>query len=181
MKEKAQDLGRLLGQSDEYKALGRARDRLTQAGAAVATMNRLDALEREISTALHSGEEPSDTAKQEYETVFGTLHQVHAVDRGGPDEHARERQQGENGTEQDPVETRQAVHEPSRGVREGGRIAPSSAKVGNPAGGTVPGIAASAGRTTPPLTPYNASQIARTASPEVPEPVPPWLIIITTT
>jgi cell fate (sporulation/competence/biofilm development) regulator YlbF (YheA/YmcA/DUF963 family) len=73
MKEKAQDLGRLLGQSDEYNALGRARDRLTQDGEAVATMNRLDALEREISTALHSGEEPSDTAKQEYETVFGTL------------------------------------------------------------------------------------------------------------
>ena len=73
MKERAQDLGRLLGQSDEYKAVGRARDRLTQDAEAVSAMNRLDALEREISTALHSGQEPADTAKQEYETVFGSL------------------------------------------------------------------------------------------------------------
>lgn len=73
MKERAQDLGRLLGQSDEYKALGRARQRLTDDGDAVAAMNRLDALEREISTALHNGQEPADTAKEEYEKVFGTL------------------------------------------------------------------------------------------------------------
>jgi cell fate (sporulation/competence/biofilm development) regulator YlbF (YheA/YmcA/DUF963 family) len=73
MKERAQDLGRLLGQSDEFKALGRARDRLTQDAEAVAAMNRLDVLERDISTALHNGQEPPDTAKQEYESVFGTL------------------------------------------------------------------------------------------------------------
>jgi cell fate (sporulation/competence/biofilm development) regulator YlbF (YheA/YmcA/DUF963 family) len=73
IKERAQDLGRLLGQSDEYKALGRARERLTQDGEAVAAMNRLDGLERDISTALHSGQEPAETAKQEYENVFGAL------------------------------------------------------------------------------------------------------------
>lgn len=73
MKERAQDLGRLLGQSDEYKALGRARQRLTDDKEAVAAMNRLDALEREISAALHSGQEPDENAKQEYEQVFGTL------------------------------------------------------------------------------------------------------------
>ena len=47
MKDRAQDLGRLLGQSDEYKALGRARERLTEDKEAVASMTRLDALERE--------------------------------------------------------------------------------------------------------------------------------------
>ncbi|MGH7464978.1 MAG: YlbF family regulator [Longimicrobiales bacterium] len=73
MKERAQDLGRLLGQSDEYKAVGRARDRLTADGDAVAAMSRLDALEREIAAALHSGQEPEETAKQEYEAVFSTL------------------------------------------------------------------------------------------------------------
>ena len=73
MKERAQDLGRLLGQSDEYKALGRARQRLTDDQEAVSAMTRLDTLEREISTALHSGQEPEENAKQEYERVFGTL------------------------------------------------------------------------------------------------------------
>lgn len=73
MKERAQDLGRLLGQSDEYKALGRARQRLTEDQEAVSAMTRLDTLEREISTALHGGQEPDENAKQEYERVFGTL------------------------------------------------------------------------------------------------------------
>ncbi|HEX6134608.1 MAG TPA: YlbF family regulator [Longimicrobiales bacterium] len=73
MKERAQDLGRLLGQSDEYKALGRARERLTDDGDAVAAMRRLDELEREIATALHSGQEPQDEVKDEYERLFGTL------------------------------------------------------------------------------------------------------------
>jgi cell fate (sporulation/competence/biofilm development) regulator YlbF (YheA/YmcA/DUF963 family) len=70
MKERAQDLGRLLGQSDEYKAVGRARQRLTDDAEAVAAMERLDALERDISEALQSGTEPSEETKQEYERRF---------------------------------------------------------------------------------------------------------------
>jgi cell fate (sporulation/competence/biofilm development) regulator YlbF (YheA/YmcA/DUF963 family) len=73
MKERAQELGRLLGQSDEYKALGRARQRLTDDGAAVGAMERLDELEREISTALHGGQEPDKSVQTEYERVFEGL------------------------------------------------------------------------------------------------------------
>ena len=73
MKERAQELGRMLGQSDEYKALARSRQRLTDDRDAVTSMNRLDALEREIATALHSGQEPAEETKQEYETLFNTL------------------------------------------------------------------------------------------------------------
>ena len=73
MKERAHDLGRLLGQSDEYKALGRARQRLTEDTDAVAAMRRLDELEREISASLQSGTEPGEEVKAEYERVFGTL------------------------------------------------------------------------------------------------------------
>jgi len=73
MKERAQDLGRLLGQSDEYKALARARQRLSEDKDAVEAMTRLDTLEREISAALHGGQEPGDDAKQDYERLFGTL------------------------------------------------------------------------------------------------------------
>jgi cell fate (sporulation/competence/biofilm development) regulator YlbF (YheA/YmcA/DUF963 family) len=73
MKDRANELGRLLGQSDEYKALARARERLTNDRDAVEAMNRLDVLEREISAALHNGQEPPELTKQEYETIFATL------------------------------------------------------------------------------------------------------------
>jgi cell fate (sporulation/competence/biofilm development) regulator YlbF (YheA/YmcA/DUF963 family) len=73
IQEKAQELGRLLGQSDEYKALSRARQRLSDERDAVAAMNRLDELEREIATALQSGTEPAEAVKQEYEQSFMKL------------------------------------------------------------------------------------------------------------
>lgn len=73
MKERAHDLGRTLGQSDEYKALARARQRLAEDDALVRTMNRLDGMEQEVSVALHSGQEPSDEVKAEYERLFGEL------------------------------------------------------------------------------------------------------------
>ncbi|HSJ10438.1 MAG TPA: YlbF family regulator [Longimicrobiales bacterium] len=81
MKERAQELGRLLGQSDEYKALARARQRLTEDTASVQSMTRLDALEREVSVALHSGEEPPEATKEEYERLFMEL-QSSAVYQG---------------------------------------------------------------------------------------------------
>jgi cell fate (sporulation/competence/biofilm development) regulator YlbF (YheA/YmcA/DUF963 family) len=73
MKERAQELGRMLGQSDEYKALARARERLVDDPSAVAAMNRLDELEREITAALQSGQEPADAQKEAYEQTFTEL------------------------------------------------------------------------------------------------------------
>lgn len=73
MKERAQELGRLLGQSDEFKALDRARQRLSEDQDAVKRMNRLDALEREISVTLHNGQEPSEAQKEEYERLFSEI------------------------------------------------------------------------------------------------------------
>ena len=71
----------MLGQSDEYKALSRARERLTDDREAVAAMNRLDALEHEVGVALHAGSEPADHVKTEYEQVFSQL-QAMAVYQG---------------------------------------------------------------------------------------------------
>lgn len=73
MKERAQDLGRLLGQSDEYKALTRARDRLGEDRDAVASLNRLAELERDITVALRQGREPEAAVQQDYEQLFGQL------------------------------------------------------------------------------------------------------------
>ena len=41
IRERAQELGRLIGQSEEYKALGRARERINEDRDAVQRLNRL--------------------------------------------------------------------------------------------------------------------------------------------
>ncbi len=73
MIEKARDLGRMLGQSEEYKALTRARQNLDGDRDAVTALNKLAELEAEIAGALRRGEEPSPESQQAYEASFGTL------------------------------------------------------------------------------------------------------------
>lgn len=73
MTEKARELGRLIGQSDEYKALGRARDRFSEDREAVERVNKLAKLEAEIGAVLQRDEEPSEEARTSYEAAFGEL------------------------------------------------------------------------------------------------------------
>jgi len=62
-----------MGQTDEYKALSRARERIGDDREVVQRMNRLSELEREVSVALHAGEEPSVAVQEEYERMFSEL------------------------------------------------------------------------------------------------------------
>jgi cell fate (sporulation/competence/biofilm development) regulator YlbF (YheA/YmcA/DUF963 family) len=73
IRERAQELGRVIGQSEEYKALGRARERINEDRDAVARLNRLGELEREVTQALQSGTEPTPEVSAEYERLFGEL------------------------------------------------------------------------------------------------------------
>jgi cell fate (sporulation/competence/biofilm development) regulator YlbF (YheA/YmcA/DUF963 family) len=73
MVEKARELGRLIGQADEYKALERARVRFAEDRDAVARVNKLAQLESEIGQALQRNEEPSETMRDEYERAFNEL------------------------------------------------------------------------------------------------------------
>ncbi len=73
MLEKAKDVGRLLGQTDEYKALQRARQRLNEDREAVELLNRLSQLEREITGALQQGQQPTEETQQEYEKLASDL------------------------------------------------------------------------------------------------------------
>jgi cell fate (sporulation/competence/biofilm development) regulator YlbF (YheA/YmcA/DUF963 family) len=77
MLEKAREVGRLLGQTQEYKALQRARQRLNDDREAVETLNRLMELERQIAMTLQQGEEPAEETQREYEELASTL-------QGGP-------------------------------------------------------------------------------------------------
>lgn len=73
MLEKAKEVGRLLGQTSEYKELQRARQNLNEDREAVGLVNRLAELEREIGTALQQGQEPGEETQKEYEEIFSTL------------------------------------------------------------------------------------------------------------
>ena len=77
MLEKAKDVGRMLGQTDEYKALQRARQQLNEHRETVELVNRLAELEREMTALLQRGEEPDEESRTEYEEVFSNL-------QGGP-------------------------------------------------------------------------------------------------
>jgi cell fate (sporulation/competence/biofilm development) regulator YlbF (YheA/YmcA/DUF963 family) len=71
--EKARELGRQLGQTEEYRALERARQRFSEDAASVEAMQRLQLLERDIAQALQAGEEPAEALTVEYEQRFGTM------------------------------------------------------------------------------------------------------------
>lgn len=67
--EKARDVGRLLAQSDEYKALKRANTSIGDDRETVTLLNQLEKLEAQITQALQGGQEPDPTAAEEYERI----------------------------------------------------------------------------------------------------------------
>lgn len=71
--EKARDLGRLIGQTDEYKAVDRARTRIGEDREVTETVNRLTALEETMAQSLREGREPAAELQAEYESTFSTL------------------------------------------------------------------------------------------------------------
>ena len=71
--EKAKELGRLIGQTDEYKALVRARERFAEDRESVTRVNRLAELEAEVGEAMQRGIEPSEEIRNEYEKLFTEL------------------------------------------------------------------------------------------------------------
>lgn len=71
--EKARDLGRQLGQGNEYRSLAKARERLSEDRACVTSFNRLAELEQNVAASLQRGEEPSEELREEYDRVFSEL------------------------------------------------------------------------------------------------------------
>lgn len=73
MLERAREVGRLLGQTDEYKALMRARERLNDDRETVEQVNKLAQLEQELHSALQQGREPTEEDRNQYERTFSEL------------------------------------------------------------------------------------------------------------
>jgi len=71
--EKANELGRILGQTDEYQALKRAHEQVNDSPELKDKMERLDALARNMETGANRGQEPSEQQVEEYEKLLGEI------------------------------------------------------------------------------------------------------------
>ncbi|MGQ0765685.1 MAG: YlbF family regulator [Gemmatimonadota bacterium] len=68
--QKARELGRLIGQSDEYRAVKRANEALSEDGEAVATLKRMDQLRVEAQNLIAHGQEPPPEMEQELDELL---------------------------------------------------------------------------------------------------------------
>jgi cell fate (sporulation/competence/biofilm development) regulator YlbF (YheA/YmcA/DUF963 family) len=70
---KAQELGRLLGQTDEYKALQRADERLRGDAECRQLFETVRALDQELEQGEREGREPAPAQLERYETSLRSL------------------------------------------------------------------------------------------------------------
>lgn len=71
--EKAREVGRLLSRAEEYQALKRANQRLSDDRETVTLLNQLAELQDRITLTLQSGAEPTEAQQSEYETLATLL------------------------------------------------------------------------------------------------------------
>ena len=74
--DRAIDLGRMVGQSDEYQALKRANDRLMEETELRTALERLRTLQLTVAEGLDRGVEPSPEQQKEIDGLVGKV-QVH--------------------------------------------------------------------------------------------------------
>jgi cell fate (sporulation/competence/biofilm development) regulator YlbF (YheA/YmcA/DUF963 family) len=71
--EKAREVGRLLSRAEEYQALKRANERISDDRETVALLNQISELQERITMTLQSGSEPTPEQQSEYETLATLL------------------------------------------------------------------------------------------------------------
>jgi cell fate (sporulation/competence/biofilm development) regulator YlbF (YheA/YmcA/DUF963 family) len=71
--DKAQDLGRLIGQATEYQALRRAESSLREDTATVAMLDQIQTLARQVDQAVSSGKMPDQATAEAYENAVRNL------------------------------------------------------------------------------------------------------------
>jgi cell fate (sporulation/competence/biofilm development) regulator YlbF (YheA/YmcA/DUF963 family) len=71
--ERAKDLGRLLGQSEEYQALKRANERLGEEPELRGQLERLRTLQLQIAEGLDRGTEPTAEQQGEVDQLVGRI------------------------------------------------------------------------------------------------------------
>jgi cell fate (sporulation/competence/biofilm development) regulator YlbF (YheA/YmcA/DUF963 family) len=71
--DRARELGRLIGQSDEYKALRRAHEQVRDVAELQERMSRLHALAEQLERAAAQEREPDETMVSEYNDLLATI------------------------------------------------------------------------------------------------------------
>ena len=71
--EKAQELGRLIGQGEEYRALERAREALSGNSGLGEKLKRLEDLAGRLERTVVEGKKPEAPDEAEYERLFGEV------------------------------------------------------------------------------------------------------------
>lgn len=75
IQEKAREVGRLLAQTNEYKALKRANEQMGDDRETVTLLNQLSQLEQELTAAMRAGQEPTQEQEQNYQSLAEELQQ----------------------------------------------------------------------------------------------------------
>jgi len=73
IEEKATELGRLIGQSNEYQTLRRAEQALRQDTDTVAKLDKIQTLAKEIDASVAQGQMPDEATTQTYEEAIREL------------------------------------------------------------------------------------------------------------
>ena len=73
LEEKAKELGRLIGQSEEYKAVKRANDALNEDREAVTLLRRMEELRMDAQRMIERNEQPTEEMERELDEL---LHKV---------------------------------------------------------------------------------------------------------
>ena len=79
--EKAREVGRLVAQSDQYKAFKRASTQMSDERDLVSSLNRLNELQMGFARAMEEGNEPPVEEQEEFERLAGAV-QVSPVYQG---------------------------------------------------------------------------------------------------
>jgi cell fate (sporulation/competence/biofilm development) regulator YlbF (YheA/YmcA/DUF963 family) len=70
LEEKARDVGRLIGQSDEYKAVKRSSEALSADSEASTMLRRMEAIRQEAQQMIDRGEQPGESMEQELDGLL---------------------------------------------------------------------------------------------------------------
>ena len=73
LEEKAEDLGRVLGQTDEYKALRRATEALREDQAVQKVLAEAEQLAQEIERVAQQGKEPTKEQVEQYDKALQSV------------------------------------------------------------------------------------------------------------
>jgi cell fate (sporulation/competence/biofilm development) regulator YlbF (YheA/YmcA/DUF963 family) len=73
IEDKAKELGRLIGQSAEYKAVKRANDALGEDRDTVAVLQKMEQLRQAAQQMIQRGERPTEEMERELDTLLGQV------------------------------------------------------------------------------------------------------------